>query len=223
MRRIVVLGTGTGVGKTHVTVALGRALAALDPAVRVGLLKPIETGIEPARESDAQRVQRENRGFAPPDPHPLYGFAPPISPHLAARRAARSIELRAVLEWLERWEFDERASDRDIAVIETAGGVFTPLGDGITNFELACALDPALWVLVAPDALGVLHELTATLRALEHAGRAPTRIVLSASRGTDESTGTNAAELRRLGIASPAAVFGAGESDASSFASQLFG
>jgi len=215
MRRIVVLGTGTGVGKTHVSVALGRAFRVHDPSLRVGLLKPIETGVEAGIAADATRLQRENSGFSAPEPHPLYGFSPPISPHLAARRAGRPIAVSRVAAWVEQWERAQSPRTTDVVVIETAGGVFTPLSDDATNLDLARALEPALWLLVAADALGVLHELSATLRALDAAGRRPDHVVLSAARGIDDSTGTNADELRRLGIVDPVAVFARDAEDAS--------
>jgi hypothetical protein len=68
-------------------------------------------------------------------------------------------------------------------------------------------------MLVAPDALGVLHDVTATLLALRSFGRIPDAVVLSAAR-SDASTGSNACELRRLGIAQPIAVL-ARDSEAS--------
>jgi dethiobiotin synthetase len=221
VRRIVVLGTGTGVGKTHVSVTLARAFAASDPSLRIGLLKPIETGRQPDNDGDAQQLERENRGVSAPMPHPLYGFEPPISPHLAARRAGARIDVAEVALWVDTWERAQAARATDVLVIESAGGVFTPLGDNVTNLELARALEPAVWLLVAPDALGVLHELTATLRALRAAGRAPDHVVLSAARGSDASTGTNADELRRLGIADPALELGPNEGDAMSFVERL--
>ena len=124
------------------------------------------------------------------------------------------IHVSEVLAWVADWERRERGQAEDVALIETAGGVFSPLSDDSTNFDLALALSPAIWLLVAPDALGVLHELTATLRALGAAGRRPDHVVLSAARGVDASTGTNADELRRLGVADPAAVLRQGSDDA---------
>src|SRR5262249_21650671 len=50
-------------------------------------------------------------------------------------------------------------------VLELAGGLFTPLARGTTNADLAKALSPTWTVLVAPDRLGVLHDLGATTRA----------------------------------------------------------
>jgi dethiobiotin synthetase len=92
------------------------------------------------------------------------------------------------------------------SVVETAGGVFSPLSSTAANFELALALDPAIWVLVAADALGVLHDVSATLLAMRARNRVPDHVVLSAARPPDASTGTNAAELAALGIATPSAV-----------------
>ena len=82
---------------------------------------------------------------------------------------------------------------------------------------LARALDPAIWLLVGADALGVLHDVTATLGFARALGRPPDHVLLSASRSPDASTGTNAAELEALGIASR--VFSARAHDAASLAS----
>lgn len=209
MPRIVVLGTGTGVGKTYFTVALARALAGprSDPVLAI---KPVETGLPKcpgAREAtDAIRLA-EASTVEGPSPHPLFGFPDPISPHLAARRAGRPISLRSVASWVARAERD--IALRGIAlrwtIVETAGGALSPLIRSASNVDLATALDPAIVILVAPDALGVLHDMRATLAALALEGRVPDFVVLSAARRSDPSTGTNAAELARLGIVRPIA------------------
>ena len=91
--------------------------------------------------------------------------------------------------------------NRSITIIETAGAVFSPLNASQTNFDLALSLDPSLWILVAPDRLGVLHDLTVTLSAMKLRGRTPDFIVMSQPDPLDTSVGTNAEELRNLGIA----------------------
>ncbi|HEY8943664.1 MAG TPA: dethiobiotin synthase, partial [Polyangiaceae bacterium] len=98
-------------------------------------------------------------------------------------------------------------------IVETAGGVFSPLAKRTTNFDLARALEPCTWLLVAADALGTLHDVTATLEALRARGRSPDLVVMSASRTPDLSTGTNAGVLAELAIAHPAAVLSRGHSD----------
>jgi dethiobiotin synthetase len=211
-RRVVVLGTGTEIGKTFVTAALARELRRR--ACSVVALKPIETGCvsagNPAASSDAGQLEAASTP-AVVRPHPLYGFEDPVSPHLAARRARAAIGTRQIVEWVRGAESTLRRDTLQYnslwTVIETAGGALSPLSDTATNADLARALEPAFWLLVAPDALGVLHDLRATLTALRSLGRAPDLIVLSAARPPDASTGTNAAELAALGIATPAAVF----------------
>jgi dethiobiotin synthetase len=207
------LGCGTGVGKTRVSVALLRALGSQDwPCVG---LKPIESGVtrgrreEPPPGSDAALLSAAG-SLQPHAEHPLYALPEPISPHLAARHIGTAIELAQVASWVDQIECDMKrhvSSDRALwSVVETAGGVFSPLGVGITNFDLARALEPAIWVLVAADALGVLHDVSATYQALAARGRTVDHLVLSQAREPDASTGSNAAELHTLRIATPCAL-----------------
>ena len=56
MRRLVITGTGTGVGKTLVTAAVAALAAAAGDAVTV--VKPVQTGLAPRDESDADVVRR---------------------------------------------------------------------------------------------------------------------------------------------------------------------
>ena len=244
--RLVLVGTGTGVGKTHVGCALIGAGEALGFET-VGL-KPIETGVgapsaggepdrpltrpsaggepdrpltrpsaggEPDRPlirastvaSDQDRLEEVARGFHVKRGSTTfhvkrspYQFADPISPHLAARKAGVRIDLAVVVNWV-------RDHSAPFTVVESAGGLFSPLADSVTNLDLVAALGPAVAVLVAPDRLGVLHDVTAT-RGLAVARGLPIRaVVLSAPVEPDASTGQNAPELTRLGIAQLLAVF----------------
>jgi dethiobiotin synthetase len=207
--RIVVLGTGTDVGKTYVTAALARSL------VRQGsvlALKPIESGVEPGVEGDAGTIALAASHAPMLSP---WRFPRPVSPHLASREAGVSLDVAEVANWVAAQEHQHPAQH---TLIELAGGAFSPLAPGVANVDLALALAPARWLLVAPDALGVLHDLTVTLRALP---RPPDAIVLSVSRRADASTGSNAAELARLGIADVVEVVGAGAMLAEPAARQL--
>ena len=99
MPRVVVLGCGTGVGKTRVSVALLRELARTrQPCAG---LKPIESGIElyeastlprgPRPGSDAHALAQAGSLHVTTGPHPLYAFAQPISIHLASRHTGLEI------------------------------------------------------------------------------------------------------------------------------------
>ena len=213
MPRVVILGCGTEVGKTRTSVALLRELGRRNlPTMG---LKPIESGLapstghEPPPSSDAYALALAS-SLRPTQTYPRYGFSAPVSPHLAARQSGSEIVLQQAVAWVGQAEVDMTplvGSNRALwSVVETAGGVFSPLSTEAANFDLALALDPAIWVLVAADALGVLHEVSATLQAMRARGRSPDHLVLSSARPPDASTGINAAELATLGIATPSAV-----------------
>lgn len=192
--RIVVLGTGTDVGKTYVSCALALALRQLGHSV-LGL-KPVESGIVEGKEmsGDAGNLEKAAGRGAPP----LYALPEPVSPHLAARSAGSQVRIESIAKWVTQREqlASSSASGRRLTLIETAGGAFSPLSTAHTNADLARALDPALWLLVAPDSLGVLHDVQATARAL--APRQLDAVCLSAARAPDASSGSNANELEAV-------------------------
>lgn len=207
---MVVVGTGTGVGKTHVGCALVEAWCARGQRA-VGL-KPVESGVggpdEAARGagvSDQERLTDAGRVFhvkreVRPVARALYAFLDPISPHLAAKRAGVRIELAAIVRWV-----DENAGS--ITLVETPGGLFSPLDTDLTNLDLVRALQPALLLLVAPDRLGVLHDVTTTTGLAAARDLPIDALALSTPSIPDASTGGNAIELAALRIAFPLAVF----------------
>ena len=169
-------------------------------------LKPVETGLTGGvqRERSDAAILASASSSAPETPP--FVFADPLSPHLAARRAGRSIELRSIRDYVSRHENEATSSVMSFVLVETAGGGLSPLAPRLTNADLALALEPAIWILVAPDSLGVLHDVSATLAALAARGRLPDHVVLCRAREPDASTGTNGAELRELGIVTPTAI-----------------
>ena len=87
--KLFVTGTDTGVGKTYVACQL--AAAARAAGQRVGVFKPVASGSEmtPAglRNEDALALIAASgcvAAYAEVNP---YCFAPPVSPHIAAREA----------------------------------------------------------------------------------------------------------------------------------------
>jgi dethiobiotin synthetase len=203
-RRIVLVGTGTGIGKTHLGVALVKALAAT--GVEVAGLKPVESGIGTGV-TDAELLAGA-AGFQVRLPRP-YALAAPLSPHLAAPLEGITIRLSAIVQWVDSVE-------AAWVLVETAGALLSPLAPGLTNLDLTVALEPTAVVLVAPDRLGVLHDVTAALFALRMlAPELPEPIVaLQAPAQPDASTGTNAAELLSLEIARAVTTFPRAETDA---------
>jgi dethiobiotin synthetase len=193
-RRVVVTGTGTEIGKTHTTCAL--LGAARGPALG---LKPVESGVEDGGDgADANALRRASHPMFHVKHSPTpYLFRDPVSPHLAARREGRRIDLRRILAYVEN-------APREALplFVELPGGIFSPLTEAILNADLVRLLAPDALLLVAPDRLGVLHDVLATLRALQPADPPVTAIALVCPATPDSSTGTNAAELRLLGTPS---------------------
>jgi dethiobiotin synthetase len=199
-RVVVVAGTGTGIGKTHVSEGLLRAIA--ERGRRTAGLKPIETGVPGEGATDAERLRAASTFHVKPSPEPSpldapYAFPAPISPHLAARDAgAPPIRLDAIRDYVARTK-----PEADVVLVELAGGLFTPVSATAFNADVATELAPDVTLLVAPDRLGVLHDVFSALRA---ASTVPLRIdavVLSAPETPDASTGRNASEIGNLAAA----------------------
>ncbi len=207
MRTVVILGTGTDVGKTYVTIQLAKLLADRTHGT-VQAVKPIESGVNEQQITDAERLALVSRPVLP-KAH-AYAFEPAISPHLAARRAGVQIKTDTIADWLLQTRREEALTQNDPGIptwllVETAGGVYSPISDTETNFDLARALEPSCWILVASDALGVLHNVRATILAMRSMGRMPDLVILNSPSVRDGSTGTNRDEIQRLGWANVAA------------------
>lgn len=208
MPRIVVLGAGTGVGKTWVTGALAQALGGRVGFPAILALKPVESGIPPGSMrvglgapagSDAAALEIACERSGRILPHPRYGFPDPVSPHLAARRANETIEISVITAWVRHQEQAALAPEGKLwCLVETAGGAFSPLSNESTNADLALALKPDRVLLVGADRLGVLHDLGATVIALSNRGLTVDHIILSEAAPRDASTGANARELHEL-------------------------
>ncbi len=192
---VLVTGTGTGIGKTHVAAALlrawARALSASGVArPQVAGLKPVESGVTAGAPTDAATLEQAStfhvKRFQPP-----YMLARAVSPHLAALDEGVTIELSVIRRYVS-----EVRAQCDGVVLELAGGLFTPLGEALSNADVARALGPTAVLLVAPDRLGVLHDVAAATRAAEAEGLRVTGLVLVAPELADASTGTNAGQMR---------------------------
>ncbi|GAA0734754.1 dethiobiotin synthase [Dactylosporangium roseum] len=154
---IVVTGTDTGVGKTIVTAAI--AAAATAAGHRVAVVKPAQAGTAEGDEPDAVTVARLAE---PATVRTLASFPDPLAP-LAAARVAGEDPLTAVMAQLALRTIDEH---HDVMLIEGAGGLLVPLGEGgWTVLDLAAALGATV-VVVARAGLGTLNHTALTLEAL---------------------------------------------------------
>lgn len=159
MTRLVVTGTGTGVGKTVVTAAVA-ALAARRGSCTV--VKPAQTGIPDGEPGDLADVRRlAGDGVRTRE---LVRYPDPLAPAAAARLCGRPpLDPAAFYDAVLRL-------DDDLVLVEGAGGLLVRFDDdGTTLADLARGLRAP--VLVVVDAgLGTLNATALTLEALAHRG-----------------------------------------------------
>jgi dethiobiotin synthetase len=177
---VAVVGTGTGVGKTTLSVAM---IELLREGALVGAWKPIETG------GDADgRALAEASGC---DAGPAIVLRAPLAPSVSARLEGVAIDLESLAS-----AGRERAKGVDVLIVELPGGLYSPLDvNGRTNSELLRELGVERVVLVAANRLGVLHDVEVCRRAMRADGLRLDLIVLTGAPEDDRSVESNAAEL----------------------------
>ena len=186
-RLVAVVGTGTDVGKTWVA---ARLLTDLRSAgLRVAARKPAQS-FEP--DDDPARLDASVLGAAtgePPEevclPHRWYEVA--MAPPMAAERLHRpSFTIQDLMSEL-RWPPDADAvtDPVDVGLVETAGGIRSPLAADGDCLALCEALAPDVIVLVADAGLGTINAVRLTLDAL-HSLVAPVAVVLNRYDGAND-------------------------------------
>jgi dethiobiotin synthase len=170
-RLVLVAGTGTEVGKTWVACRLARALRRrglvvaarkpaqsyepdADPVDSDAALLAHATGVDPAVVCPRHRW------------YPL-AMAPPMAAEALGRPAFTVADLAGELAW---------PPGVGVGLVESAGGVRSPLASDGDTLVLAAALRPERVVLVADAGLGTINGVRLAAAAL---ARWPTTVVLN--------------------------------------------
>lgn len=143
MKRYFITGTGTGIGKTHFSIHFARQLKAQGFTVRY--VKPVATGYP--GDDDAGFVAA-SVGLAPQDAVTLYTAEEPASPCFV-------FDPFPFEECVSRIE--ALSTERDVLLVESAGGLAVPLGPRRYNYHFALALGLDV-ILVVPNRLGCLSD-----------------------------------------------------------------
>jgi dethiobiotin synthetase len=155
-----VTGTDTGAGKTHVACALLHATRQLG-LTAVGM-KPVAAGVEDdGRNGDVTQLLAASSMQPPLALVNPFLFIPPISPHLAAREAGRSIDIDLI-----RQAFGELQALADVIWVEGAGGLRAPLSEQTDMADLTRALALPV-ILVVGMRLGCLNHTLLTVEAIQ--------------------------------------------------------
>ncbi len=161
---VAVVGTGTDVGKTWVG---ARLLAGLRAAgVTASARKPAQS-FDPA--DDPSRYDAAVLGAASGEapevvcpPHRWYevAMAPPMAADALGRPSFSVADLSAELCW------PAAASPPDVGLVETAGGLRSPLAADGDCLAFCATLDADLVLLVADAGLGTINAVRLTVDAL---------------------------------------------------------
>jgi dethiobiotin synthetase len=164
MPTLFITGTGTGIGKTALSLAVilwGRARG-----LRVAYLKPVQCGSHRAAgelygDADWMRDACPEVSEA----SAVYTFPDAVSPHLASERAGVWIDADWIVE-----QAASAARRCDLLVIEGSGGAAVPLNrDGLSLADAAAA---GKWpgLVAALPGLGTLHHTITTAQFLTARG-----------------------------------------------------
>lgn len=171
---VAVVGTGTDIGKTWVAARLLTDLRAA--GLRVAARKPAQS-FEPeddpagldaavlgaASGESAEEVCPQQRWYEVP-------MAPPMAAESLGRASFTMQDLIAELVW--------PADAVDVGLVETAGGVRSPLAADGDCLDFCAALVPDLIVLVADAGLGTINAVRLCVEALAPVG-SPIAVVLN--------------------------------------------
>jgi dethiobiotin synthetase len=185
-RPIFVTGTDSGVGKTLLTGLLLYHLR--ETGCHALAMKPFCSG----GRGDARFLRRiAGRELSLDQINPWH-FAEPLAPLVAARRHHRHVCLRDVIEAVQGV-----AATCQCLLVEGAGGLLVPLGEGYTVADLIGRLQCAV-VVVSANRLGTINHTLLTVEGLRDAGATRIKVVLMQRAHPDASSRTNAAVLAEL-------------------------
>jgi dethiobiotin synthetase len=179
MPTLFVAGAGTDVGKTYVTASLIRALRRADAAVEA--LKPVLSGFDPdapqgsdpAALLEALGIGWSAEALAEISP---WRFRAPLAPPAAAAREGVALAGDMVIAHCRRRA--AQTSPGTWLLVESAGGVMSPLDERLTMLDLAQGLGAPV-LLVGGSYLGTISHILTAAAVIEAASLTLAGIVVS--------------------------------------------
>lgn len=161
-RPIFITATNTDIGKTYTTVKMIEALGEL--GLKVGVLKPIETGVEgypkdgKALYEAAKKTNPDLESFSLSDVVPIQ-YVLPAAPYVSKGEA--KIDMSLIKQAYERMAFVS-----DVVLIEGAGGLMVPVDDGLYMYDFIKEFD-AVTLLVTHAVLGCINDTLLNINLLK--------------------------------------------------------
>jgi dethiobiotin synthetase len=177
MKGYFITGTDTGVGKSVVTACLATLFKSRGEDV--GVMKPIETGVDPecssAANSDAKFLM-EVTGIQDSDVC-TYRLKTPASPYQAARIEGKEIDPEKILE-----KFRTLQSKHSMMLVEGIGGLLVPITQRYNVANLALEMELPL-IIVSRIKIGTLNHTLLTINAARQHGLNIKGVILNSSDG----------------------------------------
>jgi len=195
-RRFLITGTGDGVGKTTVGCALGFALRAR--GMRVGVMKPVETGCAEIdgllQPRDADALALAVGSIAPLELICPYRYRSALAPAAAAGiDRLPPPDLANIARC-----FREIAADNDAVLVEGAGTIAAPITRHSDFADLAAMLGLEVIVVVG-NRPGCANAATLTIQRSESRGlKVAGYILCDCDPATSSETEDTEASLKRL-------------------------
>ncbi len=161
-KKYLIVAPNTGVGKTYITCLLTKSL--LKENKKVLSLKPIITGFDRLQENDvslilkAQNLEYNNENIEKISP---FRYKLPLAVNMAAKAEGKIIDPQEVIKFI-----NQSREEYEYILIETAGGIMSPLAYRYNNLDLIKDLNLEV-ILVVGNYLGSISDALSALKLLE--------------------------------------------------------
>ena len=173
MKGYFITGTDTGVGKTIVTACLAK----LFKNRNVGVMKPIETGVDAqcssSSNSDAKFLMEITGVQDPLEDICPYRFKLSASPYQAAKTEEKEIDPEIILE-----RFRKLQSKYSMMLVEGIGGLMVPITQRYNVSNLALQIGLPL-IIVSRVQVGTLNHTLLTINAAQQHGLKVKGVILN--------------------------------------------
>lgn len=147
MKRVVVVGIGTDIGKTFVSAILAEALGS-------DYWKPVQAGNLDFTDTDFVKQHISNKkSFSHPE---AYRLTAPMSPHAAAKIDGVTIDFNKLTV----------PQTDNLLIIESAGGLMVPLNEQQLNIDLIRQWNLPV-VLISKNYLGSINHTLLSVKVLQ--------------------------------------------------------
>ncbi|MZH03601.1 MAG: dethiobiotin synthase [Nitrospinae bacterium] len=173
MKGYFITGTDTNVGKTVVTACLATLFKSRGEDV--GVMKPIETGVDPECSSSANsdaKFLMEVAGVQDAEVCP-FRLKTPASPYQAARIEGKELDPYKILE-----DFRTLQSRHSLMLVEGVGGLMVPITRRYYVADMALQMKLPL-IIISRIQLGTLNHTLLTIKAARQHGLKVAGVILN--------------------------------------------